>query len=260
MKIRPTAVIVLGCLLVLLICGRFLPGQDTDFARALTPPGDGGILGTDHFGRSVAVTVWNAAGGSALAALFTAVVTTVIGAGIGVVSTLSSALSKVSTGLLIATLVVPSMLFTFIVVGLLGGGRTAIMVTVALTHWPLAAQLIGPKLREEWNSGWVRFDRRLGAKRAQILRWHVLPAAAGRVSAAMAVIFPSAVVHEATTAFLGIGVDPSAVSLGPLIAWGQSEMNLGAWWTLLVPTVALMILLLPPTVLARRLGERPRSL
>lgn len=257
---RVWGVVILGVVLVLLICGRFMPGEGTDFSRALLPPGDGGLLGTDHFGRSVAVTVWDAAGGSALAALITAVVTTAIGAGIGVVSTLSNGLSKVSTGLLIATLVVPSMLFTFIVVGILGGGRTAIMVTVALTHWPLAAQLIGPKVREEWASGWVRFDRRLGAGRWQILRWHVLPAAGGRVAAAMAVIFPSAVVHEATTAFLGIGVDPAAVSLGPLIAWGQSDMTVGAWWTLVVPTCALMVLLLPPTILARRLGERPRSL
>lgn len=75
-----------------------------------------------------------------------------------------------------------------------------------------------------------------------------------------AVIFPSAVVHEATTAFLGIGVDPAAVSLGPLIAWGQSDMTVGAWWTLVVPTCALMVLLLPTTILARRLGERPRSM
>jgi peptide/nickel transport system permease protein len=260
MRLRLVPGIVLGVLLILLICGRFLPGQETDFSNALLAPGDGGVLGTDHYGRSVFVTVWNAAGGSALAALITAVATTLIGAAIGTISTLSQALSRMSTGLLIATLVVPSMLFTFIVVGILGGGRTAIMVTVALTHWPLAAQLIGPKLREEWNSGWVRFDRRLGAGTMQLLRWHVLPAAGGRVAAAMAVIFPSAVVHEATTAFLGIGVDPSAVSLGPLIAWGQSDMTVGAWWTLLVPTCALMLLLLPPTVLTRRLGERPGSL
>ena len=260
MSRRVSALIVLGLLLLVLIGGELLPGQGTDFSRALLPPGDGGALGTDHFGRSVLVTVWDAAGGSALAALITAVANTAIGAGIGISGRLSRAAAAVSTGLLIATLVIPSMLFTFIVVGILGGGRTAIMVTVALTHWPLAAQLIGPKLREEWNSGWVRFDRRLGAGRAQILIWHVLPAAGGRVAAALAVIFPSAVVHEATTAFLGIGVDPSAVSLGPLIAWGKADMAVGAWWTLLVPTCALMMLLLPPTILARRFGQRPRSL
>ena len=260
MRLRLIPGIVLGLVLILLIGGRFLPGQETDFSRALLAPGVGGVLGTDHFGRSVLVTVWNAAGGSALAALITAVATTLIGGAIGVVSSLSAVLSRISTGLLIAALVVPSMLFTFIVVGILGGGRVAIMVTVALTHWPLATQLIGPKLREEWNSGWVRFDRRLGTGRWQLLIWHVLPATGGRVAAAMAVIFPSAVVHEATTSFLGIGVDPSAVSLGPLIAWGQSDMTVGAWWTLLVPTCALMLLLVPPTVLTRRFGERPGSL
>lgn len=252
--------LVIAVVLVLLIIGRFLPPQTTDFANSLLPPGDGGAVGTDHYGRSVFLTVWTAAGGSALAALIAASATTLIGAAIGLISTLSRALSKISTTLLIATVTVPSMLLTFIVVGILGGGREAIMVTVALTHWPIAAQLIGPKISEEWNSGWVRFDRRLGATRRQILVWHLLPAAWGRVAAAMAITFPSAVVHEATTSFLGIGVDPAAVSLGPLIAWGRNDMTVGAWWTLLVPTVALMLLLLPPTIMSRRLGERPRSL
>ncbi|WP_231445047.1 ABC transporter permease [Brevibacterium zhoupengii] len=253
-------IIAIAAVLVLLIIGRFLPAQATDFANSLLPPGEGGIAGTDHYGRSVVTTTWTAAGGSALAALITASATTLIGAVIGLVSTLSRALSRISTALLIATVTVPSMLLTFIVVGILGGGREAIMVTVALTHWPIAAQLIGPKIKEEWNSGWVRFDRRLGATRRQILVWHLLPAVWGRVAAAMAITFPSAVVHEATTSFLGIGVDPAAISLGPLIAWGRNDMTVGAWWTLLVPTLALMLLLLPPTIMSRRLGERPRSL
>lgn len=259
MRPRLSALII-GLVLVLLISGRFLSTHTTDFANSLLPPGDGGLVGTDHYGRSVFQTVWTAAGGSALAALITASVTTLIGAAIGLVSTLSRALSRISSTLLIATITLPSMLLTFIVVGILGGGREAIMVTVALTHWPIAAQLIGPKISEEWNSGWVRFDRRLGATRRQILTWHLLPAVSGRVAAAMAIIFPSAVVHEATTSFLGIGVDPAAISLGPLIAWGRNDMTVGAWWTLLVPTVALMLLLLPPTIMSRRLGERPRSL
>ncbi|GAA1854738.1 ABC transporter permease [Brevibacterium marinum] len=252
--------VVLALVLVLLIIGRFVPEPSTDFADSLLPPGDGGVAGTDHYGRSVVLTVWTAAGGSALAALITASATTLIGAAVGLVSTLSRTLSTISTALLIATVTVPSMLLTFIVVGILGGGREAIMVTVALTHWPIAAQLIGPKISEEWNSGWVRFDRRLGATRRQILSWHLLPAVWGRVAAAMAITFPSAVVHEATTSFLGIGVDPGAVSLGPLIAWGRNDMTVGAWWTLLVPTLALMLLLLPSTIMSRRLGERPRSL
>lgn len=253
-------ILAIAAILVLLIIGPFLPVQPTDFAHSLLPPGDGGVAGTDHYGRSVARTTWAAAGGSALAALITASATTLIGAAIGLASTLSRTLSTISTALLIATVTVPSMLLTFIVVGILGGGREAIMVTVALTHWPIAAQLIGPKISEEWKSGWVRFDRRLGATRRQILAWHLVPAAWGRVAAAMAITFPSAVVHEATTSFLGIGVDPAAISLGPLIAWGRNDMTVGAWWTLLVPTLALMLLLLPPTIMSRRLGERPRSL
>ena len=259
MRVR-LLVLVTAVALVVLIVGRFLPAQTTDFAHSLVPPGAGGVAGTDHYGRSVFLTVWSATGGSALAALITASATTLIGAAIGLVSTLSQALSTMSTTLLIATVTVPSMLLTFIVVGILGGGREAIMVTVALTHWPIAAQLIGPKISEEWTSGWVRFDRRLGAARRQILVWHLLPAVWGRVAAAMAITFPSAVVHEATTSFLGIGVDPAAISLGPLIAWGRNDMTVGAWWTLLAPTLALMLLLLPPTIMPRRLGERPRSL
>lgn len=248
------AVLVVAVLAVL-VAGTFVPVGRTDFQRALQPPGGVGLLGTDHFGRSVARTVLAAAGKSAGVAAVTAVVTTAIGAVVGIAGMFSRTSERVTAATMVMTLALPSLLLTFIIAGVTGGGRWTVAAVVAATHWPIAAQLIGPRVRSEWNAGWTVYDRMLGASRGQLVRWHLLPRSSGRFVASLAIIFPSAVVHEATTAFLGIGVDASAVSLGPLISWGRADIASGAWWALVFPVLALTLLVLPAAAGAARVGS-----
>lgn len=252
---RRLGLVIVG-IVVLLAAGACGPAQTTDFADALRPPGPYALAGTDHFGRSLALTVWAAAGGSALAAALTAVATTLIGAAIGLLASFNRRAQRLTMATTLMTITLPSPLVTFIIAGITGGGRWAVAIAVAATHWPIAAQLVGPRVRQEWATGWVRFDRQIGASGSQITRWHLAPAAAGRAATAIAIIFPSAVVHEATTAFLGIGVDPTAVSLGTLIAWGRTDIASGAWWSLVVPAFALMLLVIPPAIAARSTDAR----
>lgn len=250
----------LACLLLpvimVLAAGALVPEQPVDFSRALLPPGKAALAGTDHFGRSMALGVWAATGQSALFGLTTALATAAFGGTLGILAAFNKVAERVTLAGLLLTITLPSLLLTFIVAGITGGGRLAIGITVAATHWPIAAQLIGPRIRQEWQAGWTRFDRLLGASSGQLIRWHLIPAATGRAATALAILFLSAIGHEATTSFLAIGVDPSATALGPLIAWGRNDMASGAWWTLVMPSAALMLLLVPPAIAARFLGGR----
>lgn len=243
-------------LLGLLLAGSLLPSQTVDFAQALRPPSPQAWAGTDHFGRDLLLGVWTASGQSALFGLITSLITTLLGATLGISAAFSRLAERLTMTALLITITLPSLLLTFIVAGITGGGRLAIGITVAATHWPIAAQLIGPRVQREWQAGWTRFDRLLGASSGQILRWHLLPAALGRAATAFIILFVAAIAHEATTAFLAIGIDPAALALGPLIAWGRTDIANGAWWTLVIPTVALMLLLVPPAIAARFLGGR----
>lgn len=242
--------------LILLYAGTFLNPGSTSFPDALKPPGAGGLLGTDHFGRSVAKSVAAATGASAIAATVTAIITTVIGGAIGSLGVFSRLAGRVSTTVMVFTLSLPSMLMTFIIAGIIGGGRWTVAVVVMLTHWPVATQLIGPRLNAIWNSDYVKYDRMLGARNWQLVRWHLIPQSLSRVAVSLSIIFPSAVVHEATTAFLGIGVDSSEIALGPLIAWGRLDVAAGAWWTIIVPLAALTILVIPAVISASKVGGR----
>lgn len=239
-----------------LLAGTLLPPQSVDFAQALLPPSAQAWAGTDHFGRDLLLGLWTASGQSALFGLITSLATTLLGGALGLGTVFSRLAERVTMAALLITITLPSLLLTFIVAGITGGGRLAIGLTVATTHWPIAAQLIGPRVRREWHAGWTRFDRRLGATAGQILRWHLLPAALGRAATAFIILFVAAIAHEATTAFLAIGVDPATMALGPLIAWGRADIANGAWWTLVLPSAALMLLLVPPAIAARFLGGR----
>jgi peptide/nickel transport system permease protein len=58
---------------------------------------------------------------------------------------------------------------------------------------------------------------------------------------AMVVLLPHAVWHESTLSFLGVGLSPDRASLGTLLSEARGDILTGAWWTLAVPAVTLVI-------------------
>ena len=116
----------------------------------------------------------------------------------------------------------------------------AMMVLVAV-GWPLIAGEQTAELLEVTSAGWVEASRLAGATRTFVATRHLLPAVSGQVLVAMTVLLPHAVWHETTLSFLGVGLSPDAASLGTLLGQARGDVLTGAWWTLVVPGVALMV-------------------
>ena len=58
-----------------------------------------------------------------------------------------------------------------------------------------------------------------------------------------------AVISEATLSFLGVGMPPTAPSLGTLIRIGNNFLFSGEWWITLFPSLTLVLLALAVNML-----------
>lgn len=207
-------------------------------------------MGTDALGHDLSVQVARALRVSlavaAGAALLAGLLGTLVGSCAGALGgRVDEALMRVTD----AVASVPHLLATVVVVALFRGSSTAIVLALALTHWPTVARVVRAEAQAVMSSGYVALARVAGASPAQLVRWHVAPAVTGQAGVAVTLMVPHAVWHESTLSFLGIGPPPERPSLGTLVSLSQSGLLLGEWWPLVFPTAALVLVTLSVALL-----------
>ncbi|EON32010.1 MULTISPECIES: ABC transporter permease [Gordonia] len=235
--------VVLAVLAVTAVGWPVVAGEQTaDFARSLLPPGAQAALGTDHSGYDLGVRTAEGVRISLLIAAACAVLATALGVivGLGAV-TVGGWFDAVVMRVVDGVNALPHLVVGVVIAAMWRGEPVAIIASIALTHWPSVARVVRAELLEARSSGWVESARLAGASRTFIAVRHLLPAVSGQVLVAMTVLLPHAVWHETTLSFLGVGLSPDAASLGTLLGQARGDILTGAWWTLVVPGVALML-------------------
>ena len=92
-----------------------------------------------------------------------------------------------------------------------------------------------------------------GATRAQALVRHVLPNSLTPVIALAALQFGTAVLQLSILGFLGYGAPPPVPEWGLIIAEGRDFMAF-AWWTIVLPGLAIVATVMSANRLARNIG------
>lgn len=235
--------IVLGVFAVVAGGWPIVAGEQTaDFAQALRAPGDGTLLGTDHSGYDLGVRTAEGLRISLMIALACAVSATVLGVVVGVASvTAGGWFDAIVMRIVDAVNALPHLVVGVVIAAMWRGEPVAIIASIALTHWPAVARVVRAELLEATSAGWVETARLAGASRTFVATRHLLPSVSGQVLVAMTVLLPHAVWHETTLSFLGVGLSPDAASLGTLLGQARGDVLTGAWWTLVVPGVALIV-------------------
>ncbi|UUX97788.1 ABC transporter permease [Aquabacterium sp. J223] len=116
-----------------------------------------------------------------------------------------------------------------------------LVLAIALTGWVPYARTVRAATRIERGKDYVSAARLLGLRPVRLLRRHVLPNVLQPVLVLGTLQVGSAIVLEATLSFLGVGVPPTAPSLGTLIRNGNDFLFSGEWWIFAVPGAALLL-------------------
>lgn len=247
----PTALVAVIWLLIVLIgiaadaLGAFGGSRIALKARNL-PPFDLSQswtlwLGADALGRSLLARLAEAAAASigiALAAVLTSLVgglTLGMVAGYfgGAVGSLIMRISDIIMGF-------PTLLVALVALYVFGPSVTNLVLVLAITRMPAYIRVARAEVLEVRERLFVDASRVFGAGPLWILRNHILPIVAPTMLTLASVNVAMVMLFESGLSYLGLGIQPPAVSWGLMVAQGQGYLST-AWWLACFPGLAVML-------------------
>jgi ABC-type dipeptide/oligopeptide/nickel transport system permease subunit len=114
---------------------------------------------------------------------------------------------------------------------------------IGLLSWTYVARLVRADFLSLRERDFVEASRALGATNRRIIVKHLLPNAIGPIIVNATLTVALSIILESTLSFLGLGVQPPAVSLGLLVDQGQDSATT-EWWLFVFPVIFLVILIL----------------
>jgi oligopeptide transport system permease protein len=233
-------------------------------ARPLAPfANPSHLLGTDQLGRDILSRLLDGAQVSMTVALVVQVVVLTIGVPIGAIAgwyggRLDNALMRITDVFYafpdLLFIILMSVAFRETAFGRALNGVLLVFVAIGLTSWVTVARLIRGQLLSLKETEFVEAAKAIGVSDRNIVTKHLLPNAIGPVIVAVTLGIPTAILAEATLAFIGIGVQPPRASWGTLISEGVGFIRSYPWLTLL-PGMLIALALLSFTFLGDGLRD-----
>ena len=258
---RPTALAGLAILVAITVLALaaplFIHASDLDVINApgpsLAPPSARFPLGTDQAGRSVLLLlIWGTRPSLAIGVIAT-VLTMILGSAIGLLSGhYGGFLSRVLMAVTDWFIALPALPLAIALAAVLAQGDTSITIAIAVTSWPGTARLIRAQTLAVEARPFVERARALGARDDQLVLRQVLPNVAPFILVSGTLTVAGAILSETTLTFLGLG-NPADVSWGSMInqAFNQGAVTSGAWWYVLPPGLAIVLVVLGFTLVGR---------
>ncbi len=115
-------------------------------------------------------------------------------------------------------------------------------IIIGSLSWTYIARLVRAEFLSLRERDFVEAARALGASDWRIISRHMIPNAVGPIIVNATITVAGAIVLESTLSYLGLGIQPPAVSLGLLIEQGQSAATT-EYWLFVYPAAFLLMLI-----------------
>jgi peptide/nickel transport system permease protein len=201
-------------------------------------------FGTDQFGRDIAARTFAGIFTSLRVSVLSVAIAATVGSLTGVLAGFLGGWVDQVTGRVIDVLFAfPAILLALTLVSALGDGWVNTAVAIAVVYAPIFARVArGPTLSVV-QSEYVKAGRVLGIPTRRLLLRHVLPNVSAPIVVQITLALSWAILTEAALSFLGLGTRPPQSSLGLMVADAQNMITT-AWWTILSPAVAIVLLVI----------------
>ena len=215
------------------------------------------LFGTDQVGQSVyAEFIWSARISLVVGLLATAI-STVLGAGIGIAAGFYGGWQgEAWMRLTDAFLVIPWLPLAMVLAAAWGQNFWMIIIIIGVTSWPGTARVVRSDTLRVRELQFIERARAIGSSNGHIMNKHVLPNVFPLIFANTILVVAIAILSETTLSFLGLG-DPLNFSWGTMLhyAWTSGAAGLPAWWYLMPPGVAIVLVVVAFTFIGTAFDE-----
>lgn len=130
------------------------------------------------------------------------------------------------------------------------------VVGVSLSHWTSLARVIRGEVLQVKQAPYLLVAEKLGVSPWKRVRLHLFPHLLPQFITGLILLFPHAILHEASVTFLGFGLSSEQPAIGVILSESMRYLTTGKWWLALFPGAALVA----TVALFALLGERVRRL
>lgn len=258
-----TAVVILGVLVLVAVFAPWLAPHDptrqnlllTNERPALLGGTDGHLFGTDGLGRDVFSRILYGIRLSLLIGVLTATGSAVVGLCLG----LLAGYYEKTLGVVLLRMADIQFAVPFAAVGIalaaaIGPSIGKLMVVLAIWGWTIFGRTIASTVAQIRRMDYITAARIQGVSSARIMLRHIAPNVLGPVVILWSTTVGVLVLVESALSLLGLGVQPPSISLGGMLADGQSALRL-AWWSVVGPGLALVAVVLAVNLLGDALRD-----
>lgn len=250
MNLRTKTLLTIGLtvfiLVAVVITSLFINSADitTNFNAMNQPPSFEHLFGTDWMGRDMFTRTLKGLGLSVQIGAGASILSSVIAIILAFVGSINSKLDSFIAWLVDLFLSVPHILLIILISIGLGGGAFGVTMGVAFTHWTSLTRVLRAEIKQINTSEFVKLSQRFGKSRIWIAKKHILPLVITQIIVGTILIFPHAIMHEASVTFLGFGLSPHEPAIGIILSESMKYLATGNWWLALFPGLALLIIVL----------------
>ncbi|WP_299153681.1 ABC transporter permease [uncultured Tateyamaria sp.] len=232
------------------------PGNPFDMVWVpFTPPGqEGYLLGTDYLGRDLLSMLIHGARVTLTVGLAAAFVTVTIGITVGALAGFYRGwVEEILMRLTEFFQVLPTLLFSMVIVALFGASLLMITIAIGLVSWPAVARITRAEFLRIRELEYVKAARAGGVRDNRLIFGVILPNALPPIIVQAALMVGSAILFEAGLSFLGL-TDPNVASWGQIIG-SNRQYILDASYTVTVPGIAIFITVLAVSLVGDGLND-----
>ena len=261
---RRTKVLILTVSMALLLIAVYAFGvlipesaYASSFMNAKQPPSWEHPFGTDSLGRDLLMRTLKGMSISMTVGLVASIISAVIAVFVGIAAaTGSKRVDAFINWTIDLVMGVPHTVLVILISFAFGRGLKGLLFGIAATHWCSLARLIRGEVLQLRGQQYVAVSRRLGKSSGWILVNHLLPHLVPQFFVGLVLMFPHAILHEASVSFLGYGLPPEQPAIGIILSESMKYISAGMWWTAVFPGLVMVLIVL----LVDRLGDNLRMI
>jgi peptide/nickel transport system permease protein len=227
-----------------------------DPLHVLEAPSAAHWFGTDQLGRDVFDRVVHGARHSLTIGVAATLIAVTAGVLLGIVAGLAHQLADEALSRSFDALsAFPLLLLALLFIAIAGPGTVSLIVAIGIATLPHYARVVRSQTFVVRQAGYVTQAVAYGDSRVRLVLRHVLPNVLGPVPVLAVIGLGEAILAAAGLSFLGMGPQPPSPEWGAMLSEGRGYLNI-AWWTSVLPGLAVTLTVISLTVAGRHLQRR----
>lgn len=261
LNLRQKTLLIIGftslLLLAIVVSSLFIDGESlsTDFGSKNLAPSLEHPFGTDWMGRDMLTRTLEGLGLSIVIGAFASLISAVLTIILGLLSSAGKTADSLVSWLVDLALSIPHLLLIILISIGLGGGAQGVIIGVALTHWTSLTRVVRAEIKQLKTQEYIHISRNLGKSKWWIATKHILPHLIPQILLGTILLFPHAILHEASVTFLGFGLSPHEPAIGIILSESMRYLSAGYWWLAFFPGLSLLIVVLAFDLIGENLGK-----